>query len=166
IKYDSLAGKPLNQSHAEMSGVELEVFNDYPGVHARTSYAYTRAIGTSGDNSSHKALSLTPKHTAAKEVVCQFPNRWSVRNTLRYVHKQYQNDGEQGIKLPSFTLWNMSLTKKVLSSEFMVGVDNITDKHYAEAISTVYDVNYNAVSNPIPQTGRTYRVGVTMRFVD
>lgn len=162
IKYDFTAGKPLNQSHAEMSGVELEVFNDYPGVHARTSYAYTRAIGTSGANSSHKALSLTPKHTAAEEVVWEGPNRWSVRNTLRYVHKQYQNDGEQGIKLPSFTLWNMSLTKKVLSAEFVIGVDNITDKHYAEAIS----MNLSGTSNPIPQTGRTYRVGVTMRFVD
>ncbi|MBK8574480.1 MAG: TonB-dependent receptor [Elusimicrobia bacterium] len=154
---------PVNQARAEMSGVEAEVFQNVSGLHSRTSYAFTRAIGTTGDNSHHRALSLTPKHTAAEEVVLDLPSRWSLRNALRYVHKQYQYDGEQGVKLPSFTLWDISMTKKILSFDFIVGIDNMTDKHYAESISST---GWPASNNPIPQTGRTYRLGVNMRFAD
>jgi vitamin B12 transporter len=157
------ASIPINEPTAELSGVELELFNRYKMLTSRISYAYTRAIGTSQGSSKNETLSRTPRHTAAQELLLALPNKWTVRNGLRYVDDQYEKNGENGLKLPSFTLWDMGITKKVLSMEVTFAVDNITDKHYAESIG--YD-NVVYAAHHIPQPGRTYRFGVTMRFLN
>lgn len=148
---------PENQPRAEISGAEWEMFYRAGPLHTRTSYAYTRAIGTAYGSDVHQGLRLTPRHTAAQEILLDLPRRWSLRNGLRYVHSQYSNDGDQGSKLPSFTLWNMGLAKKILASEFYVSVDNLTNKHYAESI---------AFGQLFPQPGRTVRAGVSIRFAN
>lgn len=154
---------PRNESTAELSGVEIESFNRYKIVQGRTSYAYTRAIGNSADSSENLSLGRTPRHTASQELIATLPNGWSPRSALRYVHRQYEKDGDKGLKLPSFTLWDLGITKRILSMELTFAVDNITDKHYSESISSD-PVTFASIY--VPQPGRTYRVGVTMRFLN
>lgn len=149
---------PINQPNAELSGVEVESMNVYKIFHSRTSYAYTRAIENSVSSSEFQTIAKTPRHTAAQEIVATLPNGWSARNALRYVHKQYEFDGDQGKKLPSFTLWDLGLTKRILSMDLSFVVENITDKHYTESVT--YDHNY------VPLPGRTYRIAATMRFLN
>ena len=147
---------PVNQPNAELSGVEVESVSIYKNLRSRASYAYTRAIESSVSSTEYKAIAKTPRHTYAEEITATYANGWSVRNALRYVHKQYEFDGDTGKKLPSFTLWDLGITKRILSMDLTFGVENITDKHYTESIT--YDHNY------VPLPGRTYRVGVTMQF--
>lgn len=149
-------GIPVNQPNAELSGVEVESMNAYKIFHSRTSYAYTRAIESSVSSSEFQTIAKTPRHTAAEELVATLFNGWSARNALRYVHKQFEYDGDQGKKLPSFTLWDLGLTKKILSMDLNFTVENLTDKHYSESIT--FEHNY------VPLPGRTYRIGASMRF--
>lgn len=149
---------PVNQPNAELSGVEIESVSDFKNFHSRASYAYTRAMESSVSSSEYQTIAKTPRHTYAEEVIATFQNGWSARNLLRYVHKQYEMDGDKGKKLPSFTLWDLGLTKRILSMDLTFAVENITDKHYTESIT--YDHNY------VPLPGRTYRVGVSMSFLD
>jgi outer membrane cobalamin receptor len=153
----SISNQFKNQPNAEITGAEVELFNAVGFSRIRTSYAYVRAVGTSGNKSKHESLALTPRHTASQELTLLLPRAMSVRNGLRYVHKQYTGAGDTGIKAPSFTLWDLSIMKKILSTELTFAIDNITDKHYTES-SPEYGYY------PLP--GRTYRVGVTMRFMD
>lgn len=158
------ASVTINEPTAELSGFELESFNRYKAISSRTSYAYTRAIGSSQGLSKNESLSLTPRHTASQELLFTLPNGWTERNALRYVDDQYQKNGENGLKLPSYTLWDMGITKKILSMELTFAVENITNKHYAESIGYNNNAPYGA--HHIPQPGRTFRFDVTMRFLN
>lgn len=147
----------VNESNAELSGLELEMFNRISVFQGRTVFAYTRSIGNSVASSEYKPLAFTPRRTASQELTASLPNRWMLRNFLQYVDRQFQEDGETGPKMPSYTLWNFGVLKSILSAEFFVGVDNITDKHYVGSVS--YGTFY-------PMPGRTYRMSVSIRFLN
>lgn len=149
----------LNGPKAEITGAEVESSVGFSMGQLLAQYTYLRALGNSPDASTFRPLRMTPRHSASAELAVDLPEKWVLLNTVRYLHKQYTTDGEttnpySDTKLPSFTLWGIRLTKTVLAADFYFGVDNITNKHYTES----------AFFDPMP--GRTFGVGVNMRFID
>jgi vitamin B12 transporter len=151
---DPIVNSTYNGPSAEMSGVEVEGNASFPGGRLATQYTYLRAIGNSAQSTEYLALRLSPRHSVSAELNLAAPNKWVLTNSIRYLHKQFQIDGDKGKKLPSFTLWGVRLSKTILAADFYLMVDNITDKHYTESIS--FD----------PMPGRTFGAGMTIRFVD
>ena len=78
-------------------------------------------------------------------------------NSLRYVHRQFELDGDQGRKLPSYALWDLRLSKKILSAELYAAADNLTNRHYAESFG------FGTLN---PQPGRAFWTGIKIEFVD
>lgn len=148
---------PYNRPRSELSGAELEAGARWGVLRARTSYAYSRSVGNSTTSSDYRPTRLAPRHVATEEILWETLSGWTWRNAVRYVHKQFSGDGETGSKLPSFTAWNMGLTKRILAARAWVSADNLTDKHYAESVGS---------SGFNPQPGRTFRAGVTIEFQD
>lgn len=148
---------PYNRPRSELSGAEVEAGLRWGAVRSRSSYAYSRSVGNSNTASDYRPTRLAPRHVATEELLWETRSGWTWRNALRYVHKQFSDDGETGSKLPSFTVWNLGLSKRILAARAWVSADNLTDKHYAESVSFG---GYN------PQPGRTFRAGVTIEFQD
>jgi vitamin B12 transporter len=165
IAYD--VAMPVNAPRAEMSGVEVESGQRVGPFFHKTNYTYQRAVGNSLASSAFVPLRLTPRHMANEQLTWVGRTGWSLTNSVQYVHKQYQLDGEKGLKLPSYTVWNARLAKKILGAEAYLGVDNITNKRYAEAIGSYFDPLTLVSSTTLyPQPGRTFWGGITMRFTD
>jgi outer membrane receptor protein involved in Fe transport len=146
-----------NLPRAEMSGAEVELGTTWGPVRNRANYAYTRAIGSSATSSQNVPLSFTPRNNVNVTTTVEAPRQIRLINTLRYTSKTFEKDGEKGLKIPSFFVWDVGFVKKVLAADLSFSVRNILDKHYADT-STFGALN--------PQPGRTYWGGVTIRFVD
>lgn len=152
-----------NSPRAEISGVEVENRQRWGSLTEEASYTYQRAVGNSLASSRFVPLRLTPRHMAHYRLTWAAGRGWSLTNAVQYVHRQFQFDGEKGGRLPSYTLWNARLSKRILSSELYLGVDNITDKRYAESFG-FHPVTF--ATTLLPQPGRTIWGGITVRFID
>ena len=129
----------------------------------QAAYTYTRALGNSLSSSQYLALRLTPRHSIYYRLDWRPGQGWEVTNTVRYLSKQFQFDGERGQALPAHALWDARIAKSILAAEIYFGLENILDRRYAETFD--WDPATGGTSrNPHP--GRTYSVGASMRFQD
>jgi outer membrane receptor protein involved in Fe transport len=126
-------------------------------------YTYQRARGSGAASSEFVELRLTPRHLANWRLDWRLPRGFTLSNAVRYVHSRHQSDGRTGLKLPSYTIWNVRLTKQILGAELYAAADNVTDKRYAEAFG-VHPVSGSATLLPLP--GRSYWGGLQIRFLD
>ncbi|MBI4396655.1 MAG: TonB-dependent receptor [Elusimicrobia bacterium] len=152
-----------NSPRAEMRGVEVEVPHRIKSVSSQAGYTFLEAAGNSSTQSRYRPLRLTPKHTAHYRFTWTSSGGWNITNTLRYVHKQFQLDGENGLKLPSMTLWDIRFTKRILAADLYFALDDVTNKRYADAFGSD-PATFATTRLPLP--GRTFRGGITIRFVD
>lgn len=157
------AGTYVNAPRAEVSGVELESAGHYGPLTETLNYAYHRAVGNSLTSSDFVALRLTPRHMANYRLDWRMRRGFTLSNTVQYVHSQHELDDQRGIKLPSYTLWNVRLSKRILGAELYGAVDNLTNKRYAEAFGT-HPVT--SATTLLPQPGRTFWGGLQIRFLD
>lgn len=154
-----------NLPTAEMSGGEFELggvldFGAGGQVHDTFTYAYQRALGSSGSTSHMDPLRLTPTHMIAAQIAW-VKNGWDVANTIRYVSDQFQSNNYGGERLPPYALWNIRVSKKISVFEIFGGVENITDRHYAES----FDNDPNTFATTIvPEPARSFSAGVNIRF--
>lgn len=154
----------INLNTAELSGFEFEMEGRIGPFRDILNYTFQRAKGNSGTTSKYVPLRLTPPHMANGTLIWDGSGclkGFEVSNTVQYVARQYQSNGNQGEKLPSYGLWHARVTKKWGFGEVFLGVDNITNKRYAESFDS--DPNTWATTfNPAPD--RTYRGGVKITF--
>jgi outer membrane receptor protein involved in Fe transport len=153
----AVSNTTINSPRAELSGVEWEARKRQGPFHLLAAYTFQRAVGNEIGSSKHIPLRLTPRHLASAQITWFAPDEWEVVQTLQYTDKQYEMDGERGVKLPSTTLWNARFSKKILGADLYAAVDNILDKRYAGSFS--FSAYY-------PQPGRTFSLGVNIRFID
>jgi len=147
-----------NAPRAEISGAEVEAVQTFGRLESRTNYTYQRALGNSAGASGYKALALTPRHLASHELILSLKPGWRFINVLRYTHKEYQSDGEQGAKIASRAVWDFRITRRILAAEAFFAVKNITNRHDAESFSFG--------STLIPAPKRNFEGGITVRFRD
>jgi vitamin B12 transporter len=147
----------INAPRAEMSGVELEVKGRWGVLTQHGSYTYQRSLGNSLTSSHYVPLLYAPRHLADYQATVEGPHRWRLTNGVQYVHRQFDQDGEKGHKLPSYALWNARLEKDILGARLYVAADNLLNRRYTD--STNFGVY-------VPQPGRTFLAGVTIRFAD
>ncbi|HRY28890.1 MAG TPA: TonB-dependent receptor [Elusimicrobiota bacterium] len=164
-----------NLPQAELAGAEFEAEGRFGPFTKRVNYTYQRAVGNSAGSTRFKPLTLTPRHAANLQLIWAMKRGWSLANGVRFVDRQFQNatdfvggvSSPRHIVLPSYTLWNVRLTKRLLGAELFFAVENITNKHYAEAVGSYSDpVTFDSTSTLFPQPGRTLRGGIVIRFLD
>ncbi|MEO0225273.1 MAG: TonB-dependent receptor [candidate division WOR-3 bacterium] len=80
------------------------------------------------------------------------PYEFKLINGLKYVNEQYLSDGESSVKLDSYVLWNVKISKNILNFvDVYIQINDLFDQ------KGVNRVGY-------PQYGRSYELGVNLRI--
>jgi vitamin B12 transporter len=147
----------INAPRAEMSGVETELTGRLGALSHRVAHTYQRSMGNSLTSSRYVPLRRTPRHLLNAQASWDATRGWILTAGARYSSRQFENDGEAGLMVPSHTLWNARISKKILGAELYVGGENLTNRRYADAFG------FGVL---VPQPGRTFWSGMTIRFQD
>lgn len=150
-----------NTDRAEVDGIEVELENQISRFHNNINYAYRRSRGVSASGAFIRSFALTPRHIFNFRSLIDLPARMSFVNTVQYVTEQFSSPNNAGIELPTYAVWNARLSKRFRFGEIFGGVDNVTDRRYAESFD--FDPN-TFVETLSPMPPRTYRAGVTIEF--
>lgn len=148
----------INAPRAETTGVEAEASGTWGPVRHRLSYTYQRAVGNSVTSSEYLPIRFTPRHIAGAEATWHAPKRWDLTAGVRYAAEQFSSDGLKGTKIPSHTVWNARVAKTILGAELFFKGENLGNRHYADSLGQGGAL--------LPQPGRTYWAGMTLRFKD
>ena len=153
----------INQSRAEMAGVELEMKGRIGPFHDSVNYTYTRAKGNSLTSSDFVDLPLVPRHALNVGVALDIPRGPTVSNFVQYVSEQSRFNSFLMVKeiLPSYAVWNARISQPVKTLEIFVGVNNILDRRYAESFDSD---PATFTTTLVPQPDRTYMAGLNMTF--
>jgi len=152
----------LNQSEnlarAEISGLELDGQTNLGRYFsAKMNYTFLHAIDQHQAGMPWHHLRLTPRHSANAVLSFRTRTGFELNNEFHYRHKQFEADGDGGLMLPSYSLWDIRLSQRILETELTFAVNNVTNRHYADSLHTgVYD----------PQPGRNIWGGMTIRFAN
>jgi len=145
----------LNQQDAELTGGELELKATTGWLHHRGAYTFQRAQGETDAFDGFVPLRLTPRHLASYRVTLVTPVGLEFINTFEYTSKQFEQDNDQGVFLPSYSTWNTRISQRWKGVTAFAGVNNVMDRVYADSI---------AFGNAFPQPGRVYLVGGEVAF--
>jgi outer membrane receptor protein involved in Fe transport len=152
----------VNIANAEIAGVEAAVRVTLPRVRSELSYTHQRARGNTAARSEFVPLLQTPEDLATALIDWNVAGGLSLINTAHASAEQFEQNDHQGKRAPGYLVWNARLEQRVKSVTFFAGVDNITDEHYAESFN--FDSNTTFETTLVPQPGRAYRGGVSIRW--
>jgi outer membrane receptor protein involved in Fe transport len=147
----------VNAPRAETSGVEVQAKGRWKSLAHRLSYTYQRAVGNGLASSTYVPLRRTPRHLAAATLTWEAPRGWSLTGGGRYESRQFEQDNEQGLLIPGHTVVDARLAKRILGAELFFAGENLTNRRYADGYG------FGVL---LPQPGRTFWGGITLRFVD
>ncbi|MDD2664691.1 MAG: TonB-dependent receptor [Dechloromonas sp.] len=136
-----------NVDKARISGLESGVgWSITPDVKWNTSLTWLDAK----DDTTDKELAYRPEVTLASSLNWQLGEGWSARAMVEYFGKQYDNSG---VELPSYSLWNASVGKKIGKNlSVRAGIDNLTDVRLADKSP---DFGYAEIGRNVYLTLRT-----------
>ncbi|MFH1259262.1 MAG: TonB-dependent receptor [Elusimicrobiota bacterium] len=133
-------------------GLELELENNFfSNLSGKLGYSFLHNRKYDFKASRYVEWFYTPAHRLTYQIGYQPSAAWNINTGLEYVDKQYASDDKTGTKLPSYTLWGLRVSRKIISWDFFAGVDNLTNKRYI-------------IRQGYPLPGRTYYAGATARF--
>jgi len=146
----------LNLARAEISGIESEGHWKLGKIFSgHISYTFLRAIGQSQAGAPWLSLPQTPKHAINSSLTIKSPTGLTFTTRMQNIHNQFDKAGGNGIKIPSYTLWNLKLSQKILQAEIYFAINNLMNKHVTDSLT-------GSMFNPLP--GRTMRGGLSIRF--
>lgn len=151
------ANSLVNAPRAETSGAEVEARGRWGVLVHRLSYTYQRAVGNSLASARYVPLRRTPRHMADARLTWLAPRRWSLTGGARYESRQFERDNEGGLMIPGHTTLSARVSKSILGAELFFAGENLTNRRYADSYG---------FSVLIPQPGRTFWGGITIRFND
>lgn len=146
--------RPFNLDKVTNQGSELEIESQF-FTNFITKFNYSYLWSRRFDFTTNRSVLpfYTPVNRFNYQLGYEHHSGWNIFTAVEYVDKQYGSDDKMGLKLPSYTLWDLRLARKIINWDFFAGIDNITDKRY------IIRAGY-----PLP--GRSYYAGVTMRFMN
>jgi len=112
------------------------------------------------------ATQMTPRHVLDLKLVQHLPKKTNLTNEVKYQSEQFQFDNEEGLRIPSHYVWNIRLQKNILAATIHLVVENVTSRRFTDDVVTFTDQNGMTSSAFVPQPGRTYWAGITIRFLD
>ncbi len=151
--------QPENYLEGISQGIEIE-FNHKISkcINQAVNYTYGHSEGKDEQEDGYKVLKFSPHHRANYKIKYNNDFGFGVVIAGDYVHKQWEQNGMAGMKLPSYTLLNIRITQKISEAELFLGIDNITDKKYMDRT--------DGFGKPYPLPGRTIFGGITLKFWD
>lgn len=147
-----------NVQKAFNQGVEFELEHRLSNwLTHQMNYTYLQSEGKGeGFAAEFTEFSFVPRNRF--NYLVRFFLPWSIEfgNTIKYVSEQFTGDGRTGTKLPDYWLWNIDLGWRWKEIELKMGINNLTERRYAEA-------GFTGTLNPHP--GRTYWGSIAVKFL-
>jgi outer membrane receptor protein involved in Fe transport len=144
-----------NAPQAKLLGLETTYSLQTAFLQHQLTYTLEKAEGNSVTDSTFIPLRYTPRSIGTYRVDAALPFRIGLTNSFHYVSEQFDQDGEKGVRLPSYLLWNVRMRKNFSQFSLYGGIDNLTNKRYADSAT---------FGNAAPQPTRLAWVGVEMTF--
>jgi outer membrane cobalamin receptor len=149
--------QPENYLRGISQGVEFELNHKISSTLTQgLNYTYLNAKGKRDDGDDYKNLKFRPRNRANYKISYNNDFGFGVNFTGEYVDEQWEQDDNQGLKLPAYTLLNIRLTQKIADAELFFGIDNITDKRYIDRT--------DGFGKTYPLPGRTIFGGITLKL--
>lgn len=165
-------GKLVNRGRRETYGVEttarIETGSETRWAHLVLDGNFTlvRSRVDLGDGAGERESALTPRQTAIARLTHHLPLRIDLINELRFQDEQFSDVGRSGLRLPSTNVWNIRLHIHIHEAVLFASVENALAERYADDVVRV-DTGAGVLETvPRPQPGRTFFLGVTIRFID
>ena len=147
----------VNAPRAEITGAETEVVGRWGSLVHRLNYTYQRAVENRLDSSKYRSIRQTPRHLVHAGLTWEAPRGWSLTGVLDASSRQFDEKGDQGPKARGHATLNARLAKTILGADLFFEEENIMNRPYAEAFRN---------GALVPQPGRTFWAGITLRFND
>ncbi len=150
---------PQNVAQGKNVGLEFESsHNILSTLKQRLVYTGMQAEGKQDNEEAYTLLAFRPKHkllyqldyTPLKTLQLTLENKW--------VSASFEQDGERGTKIPSASIWSVSLDKKINTAVLSFKTENILNKRYASRT--------DGFGNFYPLPGRTYWLSLDLYFVN
>lgn len=150
---------PQNLAKARNIGLEAELEHKiFRQFSHQLNYTAMTVQGTQQDEQSYILLAYRPKHKLNYNLIYEpsVTSQISIEN--QYLAKSYEQDGENGLKIPSAVIWNVKLAKKVNTAVLSFKTENILNKRYARKT--------DGFGKFYPLPGRTFWFGLNLYFSD
>jgi outer membrane receptor protein involved in Fe transport len=83
---------------------------------------------------------------------------------LRYQEKQWESAGEQGLKVPSYMVWDLRFGCKILSADLYFEAQNLAGRRYADTYDVYTPLSGSSQSRLAPQPEQSFWAGLSIRF--
>ena len=150
---------PQNVARAENTGAEVEIEHSL-GKILKQSLTYT-AMQVKGKQENEEAfvlLAFRPKQKLNYTINYQPWPTTKITVCDQWIASSFEQNGENGIKIPSSTNWDLSLDRKVLDADFFFKVNDLFNQRSASRT--------DGFGNFYPLPGRSYWAGVNLFFKD
>ncbi len=137
--------RPSNVGQAFSRGMEIEIENKLiNNLSQNFNYIFLESKGKQ-NGGTRETLQYTPKHRLNYQLDYSLPAKIKSEIVLDYNHKIEKP------KLPSYTLVNLRISRKIFRSEIFINIENIFDKRYV-----------SREGYPLP--GRYFSAGIIFRL--
>lgn len=107
---------------------------------------------------------MTPTKFGSVSLSQFLPRKFTLTNTLRYQEKQWELAGGQGLKIPSYMVWDLRLGCKIHSADLYFEAQNLAGRHYADTYDVYTPLIGSRQSRLAPQPEQTFWAGLSIRF--
>jgi outer membrane receptor for ferrienterochelin and colicin len=122
----------------------------------------SESSNTAGSGYSESAL--TPKTWGTFEIQQHLPRSLTFSNKIYYQSAQYEQNGQQGLKLPGYYQWDIRLSAKVLSAYIYTAVQNVSRRRTTDSLASSAAADPELISRYSPQASRTFWAGISIDF--
>lgn len=150
---------PQNIAKAKNIGAEIELSHNLSKkLTQRLAYTAMNVAGKQEDSPDYLWLAFRPKHRLNYTATYAPLNTFKIDLNSQWIGKSFEQDGEKGLKIPSYTIWNADFSKKINTVIFFFKIENIFKRRYASRT--------DGFGNFYPLPSRTFWAGVNFYFND
>lgn len=172
IFQDPKTNKLKNEGREKIIGIEQEFLlkirkenSVLRNINLKGSWTHQKSETSLEDGTGYHASALSSRNIGLAQVENILSKSKSLTNTFRFQSKQYEQMGQQGLKIPSYWVWNLRFNVKIHKANLFTGVDNILGHRFSQSFSVDQ-------SGTIPQTvlspqpDRTFWAGLNIQFTN
>ncbi len=144
-----------NGAKEQNRGVETEFSIGGPASRLSAAWTAQKSERKTPLTAMFEATAMTPQHMAFVKHEQKLPWALKMTNEVRYQSEQFELDGRNATRIPSYYTWNALFSFKLWQADLFTGVHNVTNRRYADTFLT----------GLAPQPARTFWGGLAIRFI-
>lgn len=150
---------PRNFAQGKNLGLEFEASHAIlSALKQRLVYTGMQAEGKQENEEDYTLLAFRPKHKLFYQLTYSPLATLQLALENKWGSASYEQSGERGVKIPSNSIWSVSLDKKINSAVLSFKTENIFNKRYASRT--------DGFGKFYPLPGRTYWLSFDLYFIN